>query len=187
LSVVYRISPDRLRIEMRVRNLADEPFPFGLGLHPYFQLPVTDMDVSRYVLHVPARSMWPLNENLPVGGKSPVPDDLNWNRPRSIGQRVVDTVYGDLGAIREDGDGLLLRAELAHAEQPGRLEVWTTADFREAVLFTPPHRRAVCIEPYTCVTDAVNLQANGVDAGWRVLPIGGQWTGVVEFRWEPSE
>jgi aldose 1-epimerase len=187
LSVVYRVNPERLRIELRVRNLAGEPFPFGLGLHPYFRLPGNDADVSRYVLHAPARSVWRLVESLPTGEKGAPPDELNWNRPRVIGGTQLDTLYGDLGAISEEDGGLLLRAELGHRDRPGRLEVWTTADFRESILFTPPHRKAVCLEPYTCATDAANLQARGVDAGWRELPPGGQWAGTVEFRWNPAE
>lgn len=186
LSVIYRLTHDRLRIDLRVRNMGAGPFPFGVGLHPYFQLPV-DPDVARYVLHAPARTVWPLVDSLPTGERHQIPDELNWNRPRTIGGTRLDTVYGDLGAIREDDGGLLLRATLGHTERPGRLELWTTADFRESVLFTPPHRKAVCLEPYTCVTDAVNLQAQGVDAGWRELPAGGHWAGMVEFRWGPAE
>ena len=186
LSVVYRLREDRLRIDSRVRNMGERPFPFGFGLHPYFQFP-GDPDISRYVLHAPARSVWESVNNLPTGERQPVSDERNWNRPRTIGGTQLDTVYGDLGAIREDDGGLLLRATLGHVDRPGRLELWTTADFREAVLFTPPHRKAVCLEPYTCVTDAVNLQARGVDAGWRELPVGGQWAGVVEIRWNPAE
>jgi aldose 1-epimerase len=50
------------------------------------------------------------------------------------------------------------------------------------VVYTPAHRQAFCIEPYTCVTDAVNLQARGIETGWRVLAPGDRWTGVVELR-----
>lgn len=186
LSVVYRLAPDRLRVEVRVQNVGDGPFPFGLGLHPYFRIS-DEPDISRYVLHAPARSVWKLADGLPTGEREPPPDDLNWNRPRTIGGTQLDTVYGSLGAIREEPGELLLRATLGHAERSGRLEMWTTGEFRESVLFTPPHRKAVCLEPYTCVTDAANLQARGVDAGWRELRAGGHWTGVVEFRWNPAE
>jgi len=187
LSVVYRLTPDRLRVEVRVRNMGEEPFPFGVGLHPYLRFPADDFDVSRYVLHVPARTVWELADSVPTGERQPLPDHLNWNRPRTVGGTQLDTVYGDLGAIREESGGLLLRATLGHADRPGQLEVWTTAEFREAVLFTPVHRKAICLESYTCVTDAVNLQARGIDAGWRELPVGQTWAGVVEFRWNPAE
>jgi aldose 1-epimerase len=177
--------PDRLRIEMGVVNTGDGPFPFGVGLHPYFRPP--GGDVARSVLHAPARSIWSLEHGLPTGDRRPPPDVLNWSRPRAIGGTQLDTLYGDLGAISEGAGGMLLRATLGEAERPGRLELWTTPDFRESVLFTPPHRQAVCLEPYTCVTDAANLQAGGLDAGWRELPAGGAWSGTVEFRWNPAE
>jgi aldose 1-epimerase len=50
------------------------------------------------------------------------------------------------------------------------------------VVYTPAHRQAFCIEPYTCATDAVNLQARGIEAGWQVLAPGDRWSGVVELR-----
>ena len=53
------------------------------------------------------------------------------------------------------------------------------SDFRELVLFTPGHRQAMCLEPYTCATDAINLHQRGVDAGWRVLPSGESWSAEV--------
>jgi aldose 1-epimerase len=40
----------------------------------------------------------------------------------------------------------------------------------------------VALEPYTCATDAINLQQRGVDAGLLVLGPGGKWQGVVEMR-----
>jgi aldose 1-epimerase len=61
------------------------------------------------------------------------------------------------------------------------LQLLTSPAFRELLVFTPPHRQAVCLEPYTCVTDAINLQARGIDAGLLVLPPGGQWSGVVDM------
>src|SRR5262249_42602808 len=133
------------------------------------------------------RAIWCLENGLPTGERQPLPDNLNWNRPRTIGSTQLDTAYGGLGAIAEDDGGMLLRATLGHVEHPGRLELWTTPDFLESVLFTPRQRQAMCLEPYTCLTDAVNLQARGLDAGWRELPASGHWTGIVEFRWNPAE
>jgi aldose 1-epimerase len=52
------------------------------------------------------------------------------------------------------------------------------------VLFTPAHRKAVAIEPYSCSADASNLAARGVDSGWRVLAAGAAREAVVEYRWD---
>jgi aldose 1-epimerase len=57
-------------------------------------------------------------------------------------------------------------------------------NFRDLVVFTPPHRQAIALEPYTCTTDAINLQARGIDAGWLVLEPGRVWRGQVEIRVE---
>ena len=63
--------------------------------------------------------------------------------------------------------------------------VLADGSFRDLVLFTPVHRHAIAIEPYTCSADAANLSAQGIDCGWRVLEVGGAWTGEVEYRLEP--
>jgi aldose 1-epimerase len=186
LSVIYRFTERALRLETLVRNVGEKSLPFGLGLHPYFRFPCSDENIDRYRLLAPARSTWELVENLPTGEKERVSDDLNWNSARPINSARLDTLYTDLGALGERNDGLLLRAELGHEEFPGALQIWTDRQFRETILFTPPHRQALCIEPYTCATDAIRLSERGIDAGWKVLPPGGKWSGVVEFRWEPG-
>jgi aldose 1-epimerase len=59
---------------------------------------------------------------------------------------------------------------------------WPAADFRECVVYTPPHREAICIEPLTCAAGAAALAQRGIDAGWRVLPPAEKfatWTEIV--------
>jgi len=41
---------------------------------------------------------------------------------------------------------------------------------------------AICLEPYTCTTDAINLQQQGLDAGLRVLEPGESWRGIIEMH-----
>ncbi|WP_020472540.1 aldose 1-epimerase [Zavarzinella formosa] len=182
LNVICRFTGHAIRMTFQVTNKGETSFPFGIGLHPYFQIPGAET-INDAELHAPARSIWPLKDSLPSGPRQPVPDELNWQRPRRIASTNLDTVYGNLGVIRSKPEGLLLRAELKLPEAGEQLEVWTTENFRESVLFTPVHRKALCIEPYTCVTDAANLQTKGEDTGWVVLPPGGDWTGIVEFVW----
>ena len=57
--------------------------------------------------------------------------------------------------------------------------------FRELVAFTPPTRASVCLEPYTCITDAVDLQPQGIDAGWRVLAPGDEIRTWIEIEAGP--
>ncbi len=55
------------------------------------------------------------------------------------------------------------------------------------VFFAPDSRPVVCFEPYTCTTDAVNLQAGGIDAGLSVLKLGESLSGTMRFIPSASE
>jgi aldose 1-epimerase len=182
LRVTYRLSAGRLRIEAEVTNPDTKPLPFGLGYHPYFRLPFAaggSADDSRVC--VPARSFWVLDESLPVGQVEPVDVVRDLNTPRRFADLKLDDVLtGLLADAPLSPEGVCERATIASSG--ATLTVGCTAAFREMVVFTPPHRHAVCVEPYTCVTDAINLQRRGIDAGWRVLDPGDRWTGVVEMR-----
>lgn len=170
LQLTCRLTANGLRLEALVENPDREPLPFGLGYHPYFRVSATDE------VQAAARSCWVLEASLPTGERRPVEGARDLNAPRRFGDLQLDDVLTDLEHTpRPDRDGLCWRGRV------GGLELFSSADFRELVAFTPPHREAVCLEPYTCTTDAINLRQRGLDAGLRVLPPGGQWSSVVEM------
>jgi len=49
------------------------------------------------------------------------------------------------------------------------------------VVYTPPHREAICIEPYTCVPGAFNLNERGIAAGLRMVAPGDSFRAVAEI------
>jgi len=124
-----------------------------------------------------ATSQWELNESIPTGKRLP----SDWRTPRRFADLTLDDLFTDFPT----SPGF---QQLGQVEQPGigAVEIWADTAFRNLVVFTPPHRNAVCLEPYTCPTDAVNLQAQGVDAGWQVLAPGESRTLKVQYRWRPS-
>jgi aldose 1-epimerase len=178
LQLRIRLTARALRYEARVVNYDREkrPFPFGLGYHPYFAA-TPDCKVQ-----TTARARWDLVEGLPTGIRLPVNGDFDLRAPKPLSALTLDDVYTDLPDTPAEADGLIERGRV---EYPGVgvLRVRTDPAFRELVLFTPPHRKAVCLEPYTCPTDAIHLQERE-DVGWRELPTGGKWDGVVEYGWE---
>jgi aldose 1-epimerase len=177
IQLTIRLTGTTVRYESTVTNLDDKhTLPFGLGYHPYF---VATPDCR---VQTPARSRWLLLDNLPTGDREPLTGTLDLREPRPVEGLTLDDVYTDFPDVVPDRDGLVERGRV---EYPGAgvLRVRTSPAFRELVLFTPPHRKAVCLEPYTCPTDAVNLTAGGMDVGWQVLPPGGTWDGVVEYQW----
>jgi aldose 1-epimerase len=188
LAVTYRLYRDKLRVDAAVRNLGTVALPFGLGYHPYFRLPgVNDPDVGGHVLQANVTEVWEAVENLPTGWRKDVPGDLDFRHPTPIGATALDHVFTGVRAPRTELGGMLELAVLSHPEAMGRVRFLADPVFRELVLFTPPHRQAVAVEPYTCSADAPNLAARGIDSGWQTLAPGAEWEAAVEYRWELAE
>ena len=155
--------------------------PFGLGYHPYFRMPFAAGAVAAdCFVQAPARQMWPLLDSLPTGERVPTDLARDLVTPRRFGDLQLDDVLTGLPSGPAGPDGLCDRGMLQAGD--ATLRLLGSPAFRELVVFTPPHRQAFCVEPYTCTTDAINLQARGVDAGLLTLPPGGRWTAVFEMR-----
>jgi aldose 1-epimerase len=178
LRLTYLLSAQRLRLGAVIDNPDAVALPFGLGYHPYFLVPdLPPGSPRRLGVSATARSYWELQDSLPTGVRHPVDAARDLNRPRPVSELQFDDVLTDLASDPVPGsDGLCDRGLVN-----GVLLLYTSPVFRELVAFTPPHRKAICLEPYTCTTDAINLQQRGIDAGLLVLPPGQQWTGVVEM------
>ena len=188
LNVTYRLYSDRLRVDATVENLGPGPLPFGLGYHPYFRLPgVPDKDIGGHILQANVNEVWEAEQNLPTGWRKDVTGDIDFRYPTPIGPTELDHVFTGVRGGATKLSGLVEVATLSHPAAMGRLRVLADPAFRELVLFTPPHRQAVAIEPYTCSADAANFAERGIDSGWRVIPAGAEWEAAVEYRWEPTE
>jgi aldose 1-epimerase len=176
ISVTYYFEGAGLEVRALVSNPDSEDLPWGLGYHPYFAL--TLFGGPEAEVAVRAGQTWDLLDCLPSGRRSPVDAARSAQSGRRYADLQLDDVYTDVDApVR----GLVQAGSLSHGKR--RLELSMSSHFREIVGFTPPHRQAICLEPYTCVTDAVNLQQQGVDAGWRVLAPGASETALVKLAY----
>ena len=188
LNITYRLQRDRLRVDAAVENLGPGPLPFGLGYHPYFRLPgVHEPNIDGLILQANVNQVWEAEQNLPTGWRKDVPGEIDFRYPMPIGGTELNYVFtGVRGDVTRLGE-LVDLARLSHPQALGSLRVLADKSFQDLVLFTPPHRQAVAIEPYTCSADAANLAARGIDSGWIVIPAGSDWEAAVEYRWEPTE
>lgn len=200
--ITYRLLERGLRLEAQVTNPSRGALPFGLGFHPYFRVPfVLGTTEQDYVIQCAAKAYWALEGNLPTGIRLPLEGGRDLTAGRPLAELKLDDVLTDLSppptppgeggagggrasAPRGLGAPLLQRGSIRATRTGVEVQLWTTPAFRELVVFTPPHRQAFCLEPYTCTTDAINLQQQGIDAGLLVLEPGAQWQGVVEVRVE---
>lgn len=164
LEVTYRLREATLSMETVVHNTGAHDMPMGFGIHPYFRCPVPG------TLCVPAQQRWELEDSLPTGKLLTVDGPYDLRQPRDVTSLVLDDIYTDLVA---DTDGLV-RCTLQ--DQQRRLQTtvaFDAAQFPHVVVYTPPApRQAICIEPYTCPTDGVNLQERGIESNLVVLPPG---------------
>ena len=163
LRVTYRVEPTVLNVNAEVFNDDTVDLPFGLGFHPYLRVPGP---FDQWLLQCDATRAWPLANMVPAGVAEPIPEAVDFRTPRRLGDQHLDDALTGLPAAPAMTQRAALRSMAA------TVTVSSDPAFTDYVLFTPTSRDAVAIEPYTCATDAVNLQPRGIDAGWQVLPAG---------------
>ena len=178
LTVRYSIEGTRLRSEFTVRNPDDEPLPWGLGTHAYFQLPLSnDTSTDHCTIYAPTHRLRELEGNLPTGRILDAADGEALDQSPKFNSMKLDHAFTDLNS--QDG---VIEFGITDMTSGRSIHQRSTADFRELVAFTPPWARAVCLEPYTCATDAINLHSDEQDMGLKVLAPGNTWTGWIEIE-----
>jgi aldose 1-epimerase len=176
IEVTYRLRDGVLSMETVVRNSGPGNLPFGLGIHPYFHRG------ANATILAPANQRWELVDALPTGRKLELEGAYDLRQTRPLAGLELDDIYTDLIA---DASGRV-ECVLGDADSGRKIVVaWDAHPFPELVLFTPPAgRMAFCIEPYTCPTDAFNLEAKGLDGNVEVLAPGESKAYTIEVRAE---
>lgn len=179
IELSYELQGNRLTSQVRISNPDTRPLPWGFGTHPYFRLPLASGDESSCSVIAPVGAIWELHELLPTGRRIQAAPNSGLDGSRPYSELKFDDVFTKLRfqdgwcncRMIDRAAGLALRFQFSDM-------------FRELVIYTPPDRRAICLEPYSCVTDAINLQRRGVDAGLGVLQPKGvvQGTMVLELE-----
>jgi aldose 1-epimerase len=169
IRVSYEVRGRELLSEIQYENTGDGPLPCGFATHAYFRLPLSEGgNVADTVVTAPVTKFWELDRMNPTGRILPAPADKQLNRGIRLGEHQFDTVYTDM---RPDADGLL-RTQLSDPATGRVLSQEFDASFTQCVVYTPPHREAICMEPYTCVPDAIRLAEQGHETGLQILKPG---------------
>lgn len=168
LTVSYEVAGNSLNCEIAVQNPGESPLPFGLGLHPYFRVPLgPGGKAADCVVTVPAAEYWELVDMLPSGRTLPADGPRAVSAGLPFSQTKLDDVFTKLTYAAE---GCHTQINDPHT---GRiLELTFDESFTQCVVYNPLHREAICIEPYTAVPDAFTLEAEGIRTGLRLLPPG---------------
>jgi aldose 1-epimerase len=169
IRVSYEVRDRELLSEIHYENSGEGPLPCGFATHAYFRLPLTEGTAATdTVVTAPVHKFWELDRMIPTGLIQSVPPEKRLAEGLRLKAHQFDTVCTDL---RPDADGLL-RTKLTDPTNGRTVTQTFDASFTQCVVYTPPHREAICLEPYTCVPDAIRLTAEGHKTGLQILQPG---------------
>jgi aldose 1-epimerase len=153
LAIEYALSDEGLSVTTTATNVGPDACPFGSGMHPY--LTVGTATIDSVVLTAPARTVLRSDERgLPTGRSAVAGTELDFNRPRAIGETRLDHCFTDLE--REDG---VARVVLRAPGDGTGLTLWLDDTYGYVMLFTGDplpdvDRRSLAVEPMTCPPNA---------------------------------
>ena len=163
----YQIEPNQLKCVYRIANPDETPLPFGLGTHPYFALPMGGNDAGSCHLQLPVSQRWELVDMIPTGRQLELSAEEDYRSGAPFAGLTLDDIF--TGLVSDDGQ------VVTSILDPGSgLRVTQSFDgsFPHCVVYTPPHREAICIEPYSMVSAAYDLEEGTDRCGLRVLQPG---------------
>jgi aldose 1-epimerase len=169
IRVSYEVRERELISDIRYENTGDGPLPCGFATHAYFRLPLTEGGaLSDTVVTAPVHKFWELDRMIPTGKVQAVPAEKQLAAGLRLADHQFDTAFTAMSA---DDDGVL-RTKIADPATGRTLTQTFDTSFTQCVVYTPPHREAICLEPYTCVPDAIRLMAEGHETGLQILKPG---------------
>jgi aldose 1-epimerase len=161
-----------LTATLTITSEAREPFPFGLGWHPYFPCDAATL------LGFRAAGVW-LNDatQLPVE-RVAVPSAWCFDPPAPVEGVALDQVF----------DGWPGTATLEDPGQRRHVRIDADEACRHLVVYAPPGRGFVAVEPVTHQTDAFNRAAAGApDTGTRILAPGQSFSCTMRLTVHPLD
>jgi aldose 1-epimerase len=150
--LVVSVEAATVRMSLSLTNLADEPMPAGLGLHPWWLRPVR--------LALAASAVYPSNVNPPpAAGEVQGIYDL---RTPSEPARGLDATWTALDAA--------LHLDWPELGVAARLDLSGAAD--HVVVATPEDVDAIAVEPQTHAPDGMRRLLEGLPGGMRLIQPG---------------
>jgi aldose 1-epimerase len=178
IRVSYTVENLKLTTQIECENTGKGPLPYGLGTHAYFRLPLSDgADPEMTKVTLPATKVWEARDQLPTGRLLPADATLDLSSARPLAGRRFDTYFTDLQSSKSG----IVETILADPRSGRRLVQTFTTDFTQCVVYTPEHREAICLEPYTCVPDPFRLSAEGHETGLKILHPAERLVTTIEF------
>ena len=179
IGITYTLKDAVLSMGVSIQNTGNRNMPMGFGIHPYFRVSLSpDANAAAALIKVPAATYWELDaDSVPTGKRLAATGALDLRDSKAFSGLSLDHVYTD---VQMEADGVS-RCAIENRDTGHGMVMESDAQFRELVVYTPPGRDVICFEPYTCPTDAINLEAKGIPAGVTVLAPGETFSATVRI------
>jgi len=150
-----------LTMTLRIANRSAEPFPFGLGWHPYF------VKGAQTRLRFAAAGAWLTDATVLPVRHVPIHAQWDFAGSREVCDLRIDNVF----------TGFAGEAVLDDVALPFTTHLEGDSASTYLVVYTQPQLDCIAIEPVTHLTDSFNRSDAGETAnGTRVLAPGGQFS-----------
>jgi aldose 1-epimerase len=167
----FDLAADALTQTLTISNPGAAPFPFGLGWHPFFP-----RDAAT-VLGFVASGVWQTDPTLLPARLDPVPLAWDFKTPRPIVATTLDNCFA----------GWQAPATLRWPDRGLMAAISADAACQYLVVFIPPDRDYLAVEPVTHMTDAFNRAAAGQpDTGTRLLAPGATFSCTMRISVSPG-
>jgi aldose 1-epimerase len=141
----FDLVDDGLMLRMDIFNTGERTFPFGLGWHPFFPRS------AAMELEFHATGVWLTDATLLPREHAAVPPAWDFAAPRTMGTTTIDNCF----------TGWQSPARIRWPERGLALELGADAACDHLVVYVPPGRDFIAVEPVTHMTDAFNRAAIG--------------------------
>jgi aldose 1-epimerase len=167
----FELADDALTMTLGIENTGDTPFPFGLGWHPYFPRTVAT------VLGFAADAVWQTDRTVLPTQLETVPATWSFAPARALADTKLDHCFV----------GWREPATLRWPEQRLRAAIDADPACTHLIIYVPPARDYLAIEPVTHMTDAFNrADAGQRDTGTRVLAPGAGFSCTMHLSVAPD-
>ncbi|MHA1385821.1 MAG: aldose epimerase family protein [Candidatus Helarchaeota archaeon] len=142
-----------LSLYTHIYNLGNKKMLMGFGIHPYFSAGLNSKQRNECILKIPASKYWKLKKCLPTGELKAVFGKYSLKNGKKLKNLYFDDIFTNLIFNKKGWS----ECEFINPAQNFKILVQSDKNFKHIVIFAPKNHNFVCIEPYTCVTNAINI------------------------------
>ncbi len=153
----FMLDAEGVSLHLQMRNDAERAAPAGLGWHPFFPRPPgTELEFRAQGVWYTDRTLLPIEHSI-------VPPEWDFAQRRALGDVAIDNCF----------TGWRSPARVHWPARGAAAEIRASIECEDLVVYVPPGRDFLAIEPVTHMTDAFNRSSRGIaGTGTRTLAPG---------------